>query len=94
MSINPEMIAEIKTQLARIERLSAVGKSLADLHEEDPREWYRSLLRTFADIRRESDDMCRHLATSADAQKLLTAAQIADAGRISRAAIYKRRQKP
>lgn len=92
MAINPELVELTTSQMDRIVRLAQLGKSLADLHQDDPREWYRSLLRSFADIRDESEDIGRELAKEADRVGLLTPAQIADASRTSRAAIYKRRK--
>jgi hypothetical protein len=58
----------------------------------DDREWYRSLLRVFGDIREECVTAGRKLADEADEGRILSPSQIAEAGRISRAALYKRRE--
>lgn len=81
----------VRERLRRVRSLAEHGLSADELHQDDLREWYRSLLRVFGDIRIECEGAERQLSSDADSLKILTPSQIAEAAKISRAAIYKRR---
>lgn len=83
--------ADVRERLKRIRDLAQHGLSAEQLNHGDDREWYRSLLRVFADVRDEGVAAERMLADEADAGRILSPSQIAEAARISRAALYKRR---
>jgi hypothetical protein len=82
---------QVRTQLTRVQNLAAHGLSADELHTDDLREWYRSLLRVFGDIREVVDEAERQLSSDADQLGVLSPSEISEAARISRGAIYKRR---
>lgn len=89
----PDAITEdVRARLERVRDLAQHGLSADQLHQRDDREWYRNLLRVFGDIREECITAERGLSKRADEEKILTPSQIAEAARISRGALYKRRE--
>ncbi|MFJ9448649.1 hypothetical protein ACIRRH_43720 [Kitasatospora sp. NPDC101235] len=92
MSAVPDDFAqEVAEQFERIRDLAQHGLSADQLHSRDAREWFRSLLRVVGEIRDECKSMERSLSDRADAERILTPSEIAEAAKISRAALYKRR---
>lgn len=93
MGAVPERTADdVRERLERIRDLAQHGLSADPLHKHDDRQWYRTLLRVFGDIREECVTGGRKLADEADAGHILSPSEISEAGRISRAALYKRRE--
>jgi hypothetical protein len=92
MAAVPDDQAErIRERLELIRDLAQHGLSADDLHQRDDREWFRSLLRVFGDVRIECEAAERELSGVADAKEILSPSEIAEAARISRGAVYKRR---
>lgn len=91
-AVPDETADQAREVLQRIRDLAQHGLSADQLHTRDDREWYRSLLRVFGDIREECISAERKLSDQADAGEILTPSQIAEAARISRGTIYARRE--
>ncbi|MEW1616592.1 MULTISPECIES: hypothetical protein [unclassified Streptomyces] len=94
MTAVPETQADqAKDRLEKVKELVSYGLLADRANRGDQREWYRTLLRTAADARDQLRLLERELSDRADAEKILTPSEIAEAGRITRAALYKRREK-
>ncbi|MEU3228472.1 hypothetical protein ABZ695_35695 [Streptomyces sp. NPDC006976] len=94
MSEVPEDIADqAKDRLTAIQQLVKYGLASDARHRGDEREWYRTILRTVADLRDECRSLERELSSRADADRVLGPSEISEAARITRAALYKRRPK-
>ncbi|MET9366189.1 hypothetical protein ABZX93_35545 [Streptomyces sp. NPDC006632] len=94
MSGVPETVADqAKDRLEKVQKLVAFGLLADEANRHDQREWYRTLLRTAADAREQLRFLERELSDRADTEKILTPSEIAEAGKITRAALYKRREK-
>lgn len=90
----PETSADqAKDRLEKVKELVSYGLMADRANRHDQREWYRTLLRTAADARDQLRLLERELSDRADSEKILTPSEIAEAGRITRAALYKRREK-
>ncbi|MFF6860328.1 hypothetical protein ACFY9H_33725 [Streptomyces bacillaris] len=90
-AVPQDQVDQVRENLQRVRNLSAHGLSADELHSDDLREWYRSLLRVFGDIREVAEEAERQLSQDADSLKILTPSEISEAARISRGAVYKRR---
>lgn len=82
---------DARARLERVRDLASYALTAEQMNRSDDREWYRTLLRAIGDMRDECIAMERTLSEKADAGKILTPSEIAEAAKISRAALYKRR---
>lgn len=88
----PNKVADqAKDRLTKCQELVQYGLLADRANRGDEREWYRTLMRTVADMRDQLRVLERELSDRADAERIMTPSEIAEAARITRAALYKRR---
>nr|WP_173294604.1 hypothetical protein [Streptomyces sp. X335] len=90
----PDTVSDqAKDRLEKMRDVLIYGLLADKANRHDQREWYRTVLRTLADVRDQCRSLERELSDRADTEKVMTPSEIAEAAKITRAALYKRREK-
>lgn len=82
---------EVRQGVERLRDLASYALTADQVNRNDEREWLRTVLRAVADMRDECTALERRLSDHADSKKILGPSEIAEAAKISRTALYKRR---
>ncbi len=94
MSAVPAKLAtDTRARLERVRALAEYGLSADQANSSDARAWLRSVLQAVGDISQECKQAEPELSEYAEKQKLLSVSEIAEAAKVSRETIYKRRNR-
>ncbi|MER6195742.1 MULTISPECIES: hypothetical protein [Actinomycetes] len=88
--LSSSLKASAGMRVAQLEVLLEYAKQADQVHENDQREWARTMIRALSDIAQDADQMAVLLTANAVHHKVLTPTEAAEAAHVSRNAIYKR----
>lgn len=92
-TVPAKLAKSTRAHLERVRMLAEYGLSADQANSADARAWLRSVLQAVGDISQECKKAEPELSEFADSSRILSVSEIAEAAKVSRETIYKRRNR-